>query len=133
MEDGRRSNAARAYWRANKILIAVLLAVWALVSHVFAIFLARPLSAVDVGGVPMSFWWAQQGSMVVFVVLIFVYAVVMDRLDERYDVHEERPLRSPGRGPGRGEDRGAGSGPHATGTPAGGPGDGPEGSRGGDR
>ncbi len=100
MEGEKRPNAVQAYWRANKILIAVLLVVWALVSHVFAIFLARPLYGVHVGHLPMSFWWAQQGSMVVFVILIFVYAFVMDRLDEKYDVHEDRPRR--GKQPGGG-------------------------------
>jgi putative solute:sodium symporter small subunit len=87
--DELRAASLAAYWRANKVLIGVLLAVWALVSFVFAIFLAEPLYAVRVGSIPASFWWAQQGSMVVFVLLIFAYAWAMDRLDERYDVHEE--------------------------------------------
>jgi putative solute:sodium symporter small subunit len=86
----RPDRSAAAYWRANKRLIAALLAVWALVSYGFAILLARPLNEVRVGALPAGFWWAQQGSMVVFVLLIFVYAWVMDRLDEKYDVHEER-------------------------------------------
>ncbi|MDX1582737.1 MAG: DUF4212 domain-containing protein [Thermoanaerobaculia bacterium] len=83
------SDAPLRYWRANRILIAVLLAIWALVSFVFAIFLAEPLESVRIGQLPMSFWWAHQGSMFVFVVLIFVYAITMDRLDRKYDVHEE--------------------------------------------
>ena len=83
---GNRSTDA--YWRANKTLIAVLLAIWALVSYVFAILLARPLYGVHVGSLPMSFWWAQQGSMFVFVVLIFAYAWFMDRLDAKHDVGE---------------------------------------------
>lgn len=91
MAEDRRAEEARAYWRANKVLIAVLLVIWALVSYVFAILLAEPLYDVRVGSLPMSFWWAQQGSMVVFVILIFTYAFVMDRYDQKYDVHEERP------------------------------------------
>lgn len=87
------SDGPLRYWRANRILIAVLLGIWALVSFVFAIFLAVPLSSVRVGQVPMSFWWAHQGSMFVFVVLIFVYAIWMDRLDKKYDVHEEEEVR----------------------------------------
>ena len=83
------SDAPLRYWRANRILIAVLLTIWALVSFVFSIFLAVPLSSVKVGQLPMSFWWAHQGSMYVFVVLIFAYAIIMDRLDRKYDVHEE--------------------------------------------
>ena len=76
------------YWRKNKTLIAVLLAIWALVSYGFAIFLARPLYEIKMGSVPMSFWWAQQGSMFVFVILIFVYAKVMDGLDKKYGLDE---------------------------------------------
>lgn len=86
------SSSLRSYWRANRLLIAVLLAVWGLVSYVFGILLAEPLGAIRVGRLPMSFWWAHQGSMIVFVILIFVYAIVMDRLDRKYDVHEEDEL-----------------------------------------
>lgn len=72
---------AQRYWRKNLALIAVLLAIWFTVSFVFAIFLAEPLGGLRVGRLPMGFWWAQQGSMFVFVALIFVYALRMDRLD----------------------------------------------------
>jgi len=82
-------DARERYWRANRNLIVLLLTIWAVVSYGLGIFLARPLAAVPVGSLPMGFWWAQQGAMVVFVVLIFVYAKRMDTLDERYDVHEE--------------------------------------------
>ncbi len=78
-----------AYWRKNKRLIAILLTIWAIVSYGFAILLARPLSTINIGQIPMSFWWAQQGSMFVFVILIFVYARVMDRLDKEYGLDEE--------------------------------------------
>lgn len=80
---------AQAYWKANRALITILLSIWALVSFVFGILLAKPLYSIHVGNLPMSFWWAQQGSMVVFVILIFVYAKRMDTLDRKYDVHEE--------------------------------------------
>lgn len=95
MEEGRqvRDAGLRAYWRANKVLIAILLTIWALVSLVFSILLAEPLYGLRVGSLPMSFWWAQQGSMVVFVILIFVYAWYMDHLDSKHDVHEDRPVR----------------------------------------
>lgn len=82
-------SSLQAYWKANRLLIFVLLSIWALVSFVFAILLAGPLYGVRVGQLPMSFWWAHQGSMFVFVVLIFAYALLMDRLDRKYDVHEE--------------------------------------------
>ena len=82
-------SSSEDYWRKNRLLIAVLLAIWALVSYVFAIFLAEPLYDARVGQLPASFWWAQQGAIFVFVLLIFVYALVMDRLDRHYDVHDE--------------------------------------------
>lgn len=75
----------RRYWRLNKLLIAGLLTVWAVVSFGFSILLAEPLSHLKVGQLPMSFWWGQQGAMIVFVALIFTYAIVMDRLDSRLD------------------------------------------------
>jgi putative solute:sodium symporter small subunit len=79
----------QSYWRANRLLIAILLSIWAIVSFVLSILLAKPLYELRVGNLPMSFWWAHQGSMFVFVILIFVYAIVMDRIDRKYDVHED--------------------------------------------
>jgi len=78
----------REYWKKNQILIAVLLTIWAIVSFGFSIFGARALYSIKIGSLPMSFWWAQQGSMFVFVILIFVYARVMDKLDKKYGVEE---------------------------------------------
>jgi putative solute:sodium symporter small subunit len=75
----------RAYWRANTTLIRNLLIVWALVSLVFSILLVQPLNAIRFFGVPFGFWMAQQGSILVFVVLIFTYAFQMDRLDRKYN------------------------------------------------
>ena len=78
----------KAYWRANVRLIAVLLTIWALVSVVFGILLIDQLNTWKIGRLPLGFWFAQQGSIYVFVVLIFVYAWRMDRLDRRYGVAE---------------------------------------------
>lgn len=83
------SSPLQSYWKANRILITILLIIWGVVSYLFAIVLAWPLYNVRVGNLPMSFWWAHQGSMVVFVLLIFAYAIIMDRLDRKYDVHED--------------------------------------------
>lgn len=81
------STASReAYWRENRRLIAILLTVWAVVSYGFAILFPGEYA---IGQLPAGFWWAQQGSMYVFVVLIFVYAWRMDAIDRKYDVHEE--------------------------------------------
>jgi putative solute:sodium symporter small subunit len=77
----------QAYWRANTALIRNLLIVWALVSLGFSILLVEPLNNLRLGGVPLGFWMAQQGSIYVFVVLIFVYAVQMDKLDRKYGVN----------------------------------------------
>jgi putative solute:sodium symporter small subunit len=80
---------SEGYWRANLRLQLVLLAVWAIVGYLLAIFLAHPLAGVSVGELPLGFWIAQQGAIFVFVVLIFVYAIRMDRLDHDYGVEEE--------------------------------------------
>jgi putative solute:sodium symporter small subunit len=77
----------QAYWRANTALIRNLLIIWALVSLVFSILLVQPLNNLRLGGVPLGFWMAQQGSIFVFVALIFVYAVQMDKLDRKYGVN----------------------------------------------
>jgi len=74
----------KLYWKKNLTLIFTLLAIWFAVSYLGAIILAKPLSAVPFFGVTLSFWLANQGSIVVFVILIFVYAVRMDRLDKEY-------------------------------------------------
>lgn len=67
----------------------MLLAVWALVSFGFSILLAVPLQDFKIGRLPASFWWAQQGAMFVFVLLIFIYARRMDALDREFGANEE--------------------------------------------
>ncbi|MDJ0797541.1 MAG: DUF4212 domain-containing protein [Calothrix sp. MO_167.B12] len=76
----------RTYWRDNTTLIRNLLLVWALVSIVLSILLVQPLNGVRFFGVPLGFWMAQQGSILVFVVLIFVYARQMDKLDRKHNL-----------------------------------------------
>ncbi|MFO0054789.1 MAG: DUF4212 domain-containing protein [Dolichospermum sp.] len=78
-------NQRRAYWRANTNLLRHLLIVWALVSLVFSILLFQPLNAIRFFSVPFGFWMAQQGSILVFVALIFIYAFQMDKLDQKYN------------------------------------------------
>ncbi|MBE9031110.1 DUF4212 domain-containing protein [filamentous cyanobacterium LEGE 11480] len=78
------SHGRSAYWRANTRLIGTLLAIWAIASLVMSILLVEPLNTIKIGQVPFGFWMAQQGSIYVFVVLIFVYAFKMDTLDRRY-------------------------------------------------
>ena len=82
-------DAGKAYWYATLKLIASVLCVWFIVSYGFGILFAQELNAIKLGGYPMGFWWAQQGSMYVFVALIFIYAKLMGNLDKKFDVHEE--------------------------------------------
>lgn len=78
-------NQRQAYWRANTALIRNLLIIWAVVSLGMSILLVQPLNTIRFFGVPFGFWMAQQGSIYVFVALIFVYAVQMDKLDKKYN------------------------------------------------
>jgi len=79
---------AKAYWRANLTLIGVLLLIWATVSYGCGIFWVEWLNQYSMGKLPLGFWFAQQGSIYVFVVLVLIYAVAMDRLDRKYGVEE---------------------------------------------
>ena len=81
--------SGEAYWKAVLTLIAQVLAVWFFVSFGCGILFADALNSVSIGGYPLGFWFAQQGSMYVFVILIFVYAKLMGNLDKKFDVHEE--------------------------------------------
>ncbi|MBF2016588.1 MAG: DUF4212 domain-containing protein [Rivularia sp. T60_A2020_040] len=76
----------RIYWQKNTALIRNLLIVWAMVSLGFSILLVQPLNTIRFFGVPFGFWMAQQGSILVFVGLIFIYAVQMDKLDRKYNI-----------------------------------------------
>jgi putative solute:sodium symporter small subunit len=77
-------NKAQKYWKENLAYLGILLAVWFLVSYVFGIFLVEPLNAVKIGGAKLGFWFAQQGSIYVFVILIYVYIALMNKLDKKY-------------------------------------------------
>ncbi len=77
------------YWSKNLRLIAILLIIWAVVSYGFGIILVKPLNAIWIGGFPLGFWFAQQGSIYVFVILIFVYFFLMNRMDREYEVDEK--------------------------------------------
>lgn len=78
-----------AYWKENLTYIVILLGVWFVVSYLFGIILADKLDAVKLGGFPLGFWFANQGSEVIFVILIAVYVKLMNALDIKYDVHEQ--------------------------------------------
>ncbi|MCK5768907.1 DUF4212 domain-containing protein [Algiphilus sp.] len=84
-----RKDAAVAYWQANLRLLISLLVIWFVVSFGAGILLVEPLNAIPLGGYKLGFWFAQQGSIYTFIVLIFVYAFRMNQLDRKFDVHEE--------------------------------------------
>jgi len=88
-QSGPGDRPGDAYWRANLRLGAVLLAIWFLVSFGFGILLVEPLDSIPFFGFKLGFWWAQQGAIFVFVILIFVYAALMKRIDRRFDVHDD--------------------------------------------
>jgi len=81
-------SSSNAYWTANISLIRVLLVIWFVVSFGFGILLRPMLSGIGIGGTDLGFWFAQQGSILVFLVLIFVYAARMNKLDREHGVEE---------------------------------------------
>ncbi len=80
---------AKAYWKENLRYLAILLSIWFLVSYVFGILLVDQLNTIKMGGFKLGFWFAQQGAMYVFVILIFVYVKLMNKLDKKYGFDEE--------------------------------------------
>lgn len=79
----------KAYWKKNLQYLAVLLAIWFIVSFGAGILFADLLNTIRIGGFPLGFWFAQQGSIYVFVVLIFVYVRLMNNLDKEFNVDEQ--------------------------------------------
>ena len=84
----KMTNKSKEYWKKNVSLIAILLFIWALVSYGFSILLGDVLSNVKFFGVTLSFWFAQQGSIFTFVILLLIYALRMDHLDKKFNVEE---------------------------------------------
>ena len=80
---------SHAYWRATLSLLTKILIIWALVSYGAGIIFADALDSVMLGGYPLGFWFAQQGSIYVFIALIFWYRKKMNEIDRKFDVHEE--------------------------------------------
>jgi putative solute:sodium symporter small subunit len=86
-------NRKQAYWRANTALIRTLLLIWAVTSIGLSILFVQPLNSLKLGNLPLGFWMAQQGSIYIFVALIFIYARQMDKLDRKY--LRNAPVESP--------------------------------------
>jgi putative solute:sodium symporter small subunit len=81
--ENAEGTGAKRYWHSNLRVLAVLLSVWALAAFGLGIVFVEPLNAFHVGGFPVGFWFAQQGSILIFIVLILIYAVWMDRIEKR--------------------------------------------------
>lgn len=75
---------ATAYWKENIKYLIILLTVWFLVSYGAGILFKEALDSIKIAGFKLGFWFAQQGSMYVFVILIFVYVRIMNKLDKKY-------------------------------------------------
>jgi len=82
------SESSSAYWKENIKLIIQLMSVWFVVSFGFGIILVDVLNNIRIGGYQLGFWFAQQGSIYVFVILIYVYTRKMAKLDKKYNVAE---------------------------------------------
>ena len=78
-----------AYWSAVLGLLGKILAIWFIVSFGFGILFADALNSIKLGGAPLGFWFAHQGSIYVFIALIFYYAKKMNDIDREFDVHED--------------------------------------------
>ncbi|MGE4370195.1 MAG: DUF4212 domain-containing protein [Burkholderiaceae bacterium] len=85
MADNSSSNA---YWKANIRIIQISLVIWFACSFLLGILLRPALSGIMVGGADLGFWMAQNGSIYIFIILIFVYAKVMNNLDREHGVEE---------------------------------------------
>lgn len=79
----------KSYWSATLGLLAIVLVAWILVSFGASIIFAEFLNNIKLGGYPLGFWFAQQGSIYAFIALIFIYAYLIGKIDRKYDVHEE--------------------------------------------
>lgn len=84
-----QKESLEAYWKENLRYIIILLSIWFAVSYLFGIVMADALDSIKIAGFPLGFWFANQGSEVTFVALIAVYVKLMNKLDEKYDVHEK--------------------------------------------
>jgi putative solute:sodium symporter small subunit len=82
------TNTLKKYWKTNLKYLAILLSIWFVVSYGFGILLVDELNTIRLGGFKLGFWFAQQGSIYVFVILIFVYIRLMNALDKKYNLDD---------------------------------------------
>lgn len=79
----------KGYWKKNLSYLGILLSIWFVVSYGFGILLAPVLNEIQLAGFKLGFWFAQQGSIYTFVILIFVYVYLMNNLDKEFNVRED--------------------------------------------
>lgn len=84
-----RAQQLRHYWKETLRYIFMLLSVWFTVSCLFGVLLVEQLDRFNLFGFPLGFWFANQGSLIIFCILILVYVRLMNRLDQKYDVYED--------------------------------------------
>lgn len=83
-----QDKSPKEYWKRNLRLLTILLIIWFVVSYGFGILMVEPLNLIRIGGFQLGFWFAQQGSIYVFIALIFYYVYAMNKLDKEFDVDE---------------------------------------------
>ncbi len=84
-----KQDKATAYWKENLRYLTILLIIWFIVSYGAGILFKESLDSIKIGGFKLGFWFAQQGSIYVFVILIFIYVRLMNKLDKKYGFDEE--------------------------------------------
>lgn len=79
----------KSYWKRNLLYLTILLAGWFIISYGCGIIFVDELNTIRIGGFKLGFWFAQQGAIYGFVIIIFIYTILMNRLDKKYDVDEK--------------------------------------------
>ena len=89
LENPQHREQMRRYWRRNLKIVGILLSIWFSVSFLCGIVFVDNLNEIRIAGFKLGFWFAQQGSIYVFVLLIFIYVYLMNKLDRKYNVEED--------------------------------------------
>ncbi|MDC1475488.1 DUF4212 domain-containing protein [Gammaproteobacteria bacterium] len=87
-----KNTPSQSYWKSNIRILILLLAIWFIASFGFGIIWSDALDNIQVGGFKLGFWFAQQGSIYIFVLLIFIYITLMNRLDKKYQEEVSQEL-----------------------------------------
>ena len=82
------SDAHKKYWKVNLRYLAILLSCWFTVSYLLGIVFVEPLNQIKIGGFKLGFWFAQQGAIYAFVVIILIYIKLMNNLDKKFNVND---------------------------------------------